>query len=124
MSNTPFVTGAVRFLRYGLWWQIIGHSRSLRTALGPLVGDYRTLWCSWCSARVSHFACFGTLVQYGFCVKVSGGRLSDIVAVVVLRACLKTSGIRPSCRLRTARGPLVGDYRTFTQLAFCARVGR
>jgi len=37
------------------------------------------------SARVSHFACFETLVQMSYCARVSGCRLSDIRAVVVLR---------------------------------------
>ena len=37
------------------------------------------------SALVADFACFGTLVQFAFCVRVSGGRLSDIGAVVALR---------------------------------------
>ena len=62
---------------------------------------------------------YQTFVQFAYCVRVSGGRLSDIGAVVVLRAGLKIGGIRPSCRWRTALGPLVADYRTFVQIAYC-----
>ena len=40
--------------------------------------------CSWRAACVSDFACFGTLVQYCFCVRVSGWRLLDTCAVSVL----------------------------------------
>ena len=54
-------------LRYGLWWVVIGHWCSMVTALGPLVGGYRTF------------------VQSPFCVRVSGGRLSDFRADCVLR---------------------------------------
>ena len=63
-------------------------------------------------------------MQYAFCARVSGGRLSDFRAVVVLRACLKTGVARPSCRWRTAL--LSDDQRnsTFAQMTFCVRVGR
>ena len=71
---------------------IIGPSRSSRSARGPLVGGFRTL------------------VQYGYCTRVSGGRLSDIGAVRFLRYGLMTSGIRPSCSWRSALGPLVGGF--------------
>ncbi len=54
-------------LRYGLLWVVIGLSRSCRSALLSLVG------------------CFETLVQYGYCVMVSCGLLSDFRADCVLR---------------------------------------
>jgi len=46
-------------------------------------------------------------VQLSFCVRVSGGRLSDLRAVGVLRPGLWLQIIGHSCRLRTALGPLV-----------------
>ena len=49
-------------------------------------------------------------MQSSYCVRASGGRLSDLRADGVLRYCLMTSGIRPSCSLRIALGPLVGGF--------------
>ena len=46
-------TRAVRFLRECLILLVLGH------------------WCSMRSALGSDFACFGTLAQYAFCVRVS-----------------------------------------------------
>lgn len=62
----------------------MGLSRRLRTALGSLVADYRTL------------------VQYGYCARASGGRLSDIRADGVLRYGLWWPIIGHSCRLHSA----------------------
>ena len=82
--------GADCVLRYGLWWSIIGHLCSMRSALWSLVVYYRTF------------------VQYDFCVIVYGGLLSDISAVWFLRYSLWLFIIGHLCRLRSALWPLVG----------------
>ena len=74
------------------------------------------------SARVSHFAYFETLVQMSYCVKAYGCRLFDLRADSLLRSGRKTGVIRPSCSWCTALEPLVGNYQTFVQIAYCVRV--
>lgn len=63
-----------------------------------------------CSALVADFACFGTLAQFVFCVRVSGGRLSDTGAVVALRACLILLTLGHLCSMLSARGSLVACF--------------
>ena len=55
------------------------------------------------------------------CARVGRLARGDIGAVCVLRYGLKIGGIRPSCSMVTALEPLVGDYQTFAQIAYCVR---
>ena len=64
---------------------------------------------------------YQTFVQMAYCVRVSGGRLSDIGAVVVLRAGRKVGRMGLSRRLRTARGSEDVRNEALVQYAYCAR---
>ena len=57
-----------------------------------------------------------------YCVKAYGCRLFDLRADALLRSGRKTGVIRPSCSWCTALEPLVGNYQTFVQIAYCVRV--
>ena len=53
--------------------------------------------------------CYSTFAQFAFCVRVSGGRLSDIGAVWLLRQGLWLVIIGLSCSMVSARVSLVGS---------------
>ena len=65
---------------------------------------------------------YSTFVQMSYCVKAYGWQLSDLRADALLRSGRKTGVIRPSCSWCTALEPLVGNYQTFVQIAYCVRV--
>ena len=78
--------------------------------------------------KVESTVCFQRKRGLPSSIKTKAGQSRVVVhwdfgcVLCALTTCLSAAIMRPSRRLRTAPGPLIGDYRTFVQLAFCVSV--